>query len=204
MEDSAPATIKNKLSYLRSAINYAFEKHGLGNGTVSFMMPAVSNERQVYATRRQMLKIARACKHRHARALLRLGFYTGMRAGEMMNIGGLIRITPQRILLPGKATKNGAPRLVPIHPKALSASRLFPIPFKIRWMQAKIRKAMDEVGLPHVVLHDIRHSTASSMVNAGVDLFTIGKVLGHKDQRSTARYSHLAVGTLQDAILKIK
>jgi site-specific recombinase XerD len=40
-------------------------------------------------------------------------------------------------------------------------------------------------------------------VNAGVDLFTVGKVLGHRDARSTARYSHLSADTLAVAVGKI-
>jgi site-specific recombinase XerD len=38
------------------------------------------------------------------------------------------------------------------------------------------------------------------MVNAGVDLYTVGKVLGHRDQRSTARYAHLTHATLTAAV----
>jgi site-specific recombinase XerD len=52
-------------------------------------------------------------------------------------------------------------------------------------------------------IHDCRHSAASNMVNQGVDLYTVGKVLGHKDLRSTKRYSHLSVDTLTAAIRKI-
>jgi integrase len=200
----APGSIKNKLSYIRSAINYAYEKHGFGNGTVSVAMPAVSNERQVYATRREMIMIARACKNRPSRAVLRLGFYTGMRLSEIISVGNESQITTRGILLPGKVVKNGATRLVPVHHKALSSLRQFPIGFKKRWIQTKIREAMDSVGLNNLVFHDIRHSTASSMINAGVDLYTIGKVLGHLDSRSTQRYSHLSVESMEAAILKIK
>lgn len=41
------------------------------------------------------------------------------------------------------------------------------------------------------------------MINAEVDLFTVGAVLGHKDPRSTKRYSHLTHTTLSAAIGKI-
>ena len=46
-------------------------------------------------------------------------------------------------------------------------------------------------------------SIASAMLNIDVDLHTVGAVLGHKDARSTARYAHLAAGTLSAAIRKI-
>jgi integrase len=62
-----------------------------------------------------------------------------------------------------------------------------------KWTVSKeVKKALRAVGLGHARLHDLRHSAASEMINAGVDLYTVGGVLGHKSQVSTARYAHLA------------
>lgn len=55
-------------------------------------------------------------------------------------------------------------------------------------------------GYSHARLHDLRHSTASEIINAGVDLYTAGGVLGHKSAVSTKRYSHLATKTLKSAV----
>ena len=49
-------------------------------------------------------------------------------------------------------------------------------------------------------LHDLRHSAASFMINAGIDLFAVGRILGHADHQSTMRYSHLANDTLMKAV----
>ena len=38
------------------------------------------------------------------------------------------------------------------------------------------------------------------MINAGVDLYAVDKVLGHADHKSTMRYSHLANETLLAAV----
>jgi site-specific recombinase XerD len=38
------------------------------------------------------------------------------------------------------------------------------------------------------------------MINAGIDLFAVGKVLGHADHQSTMRYAHLANDTLLAAV----
>lgn len=48
--------------------------------------------------------------------------------------------------------------------------------------------------------HDWRHSAASALIYAGVDLYTVGCVLGQKDSRSTAPCSHLTVDTLAAAV----
>jgi site-specific recombinase XerD len=51
-----------------------------------------------------------------------------------------------------------------------------------------------------VHLHDLRHSAASAMVNAGIDLGTVGAVLGHKTAQTTKRYAHHALERLAEAV----
>lgn len=51
--------------------------------------------------------------------------------------------------------------------------------------------------------HDLRHSAASEMSYAGVPLFTVGQVLGHKSPVSTQRYAHLYTDTLATAVGQI-
>jgi integrase len=52
--------------------------------------------------------------------------------------------------------------------------------------------ARHHAGLADVRLHDLRHSVASVAGGHGYSLFLIGKLLGHRDSRSTERYAHLA------------
>jgi len=52
-----------------------------------------------------------------------------------------------------------------------------------------VRAAADLEG---VRLHDLRHTVASFALSQGHSLYLIGNLLGHKDQRSTARYAHFA------------
>jgi site-specific recombinase XerD len=48
-----------------------------------------------------------------------------------------------------------------------------------------------------VRLHDLRHSFASNIVNAGGTLPVIGALLGHRNIATTQRYAHLADDPLQ-------
>jgi len=100
-------------------------------------------------------------------------------------------------------TKNGDPRVVPIHPRILVCVRRFNQQTPKISIQRSFQRARAVCGLGHIHFHDLRHSAASELINAGVDLFTVGRVLGHKDPRSTQRYSHLAIDTLTAAVGKI-
>ena len=50
-----------------------------------------------------------------------------------------------------------------------------------------------------VVFHTLRHSCASFMVNAGIPIYTVQHVLGHKDVATTTRYAKVSRETLVSA-----
>ena len=60
--------------------------------------------------------------------------------------------------------------------------------------------ARQRAGLPELRLHDLRHSFASFLVNAGRSLYEVQELLGHADIRTTARYAHLSRERLFEAV----
>lgn len=57
----------------------------------------------------------------------------------------------------------------------------------------------EKAGLPHLRLHDLRHSFASFLVNSGRTLYEVQQILGHSQSIVTERYAHLSTKTLQAA-----
>ena len=49
---------------------------------------------------------------------------------------------------------------------------------------------MDQSGIAHLRLHDLRHSFARRLVRTGADLITVQHLLGHAKITMTARYAH--------------
>lgn len=78
-------------------------------------------------------------------------------------------------------------------------------PFTIKAHQAEtawqwLRKEMGLEGDKEFVIHSTRHSCASRMVNAGVDLYVVKDILGHASIATTQIYAHLAPHKLAQAV----
>lgn len=58
-------------------------------------------------------------------------------------------------------------------------------------------------GIPDIRIHDLRHSFASFALKEGVDLYTVSKLLGHKNIATTTRYAHLELEHLKQATNKV-
>jgi integrase len=203
--DVGPATVRNRLAYLRAACRWAWKnRKGFGEHDPAerMVLPKVKNARHVYLTRKQALQVFRRMGLRWSRDAARVAFYTGWRISEVL------RAQPANAgkdwVLVLEDSKNGQPRIVPVHPRILHLVRDHWPPQVTKWTVSKeVKTALRAEGLGHARLHDLRHSAASEMINAGVDLYTVGGVLGHKSAVSTARYAHLATEHLRIAVGKI-
>jgi site-specific recombinase XerD len=107
-------------------------------------------------------------------------------------------------------TKNGAPRDAPLNGTALAALQelgsasdgdfVFPHSQSPRgWFLA----AVEPAALKNYTWHCNRHTFASRLVMAGVDLHTVGELLGHGTAQVTKRYAHLSVNHKRSAVERI-
>ncbi len=70
-------------------------------------------------------------------------------------------------------------------------------------LQRPWRRIKERAGLEDVRIHDLRHSFASRALALGESLTMIGKLLGHTQVKTTARYAHLARDSIQTAAARI-
>ena len=154
------------------------------------------------------------CLHRpHYRACLTTIYAAGLRLGEGVNLR-VSQIDSARMLLHIQNGKGGKDRYVPLAPQLLPLLRahwrthrhpvwLFPArrrvgelhashPLLPRSAEAAVQAAVAECGFQkHVTVHTLRHSYATHLLEAGVNLRLIQVWLGHASPSTTARYTHL-------------
>jgi integrase len=68
-----------------------------------------------------------------------------------------------------------------------------------RWFEEVVKSA--KVSDFH--WHDLRHTLASRLIMSGVDLRSVGELLGHRTLVMVMRYSHLAPGHLREAVNRL-
>jgi integrase len=105
-------------------------------------------------------------------------------------------------------TKLGKPRFVPMSDGVINLLEtvprhncdwVFPNPKTLKpyvSIYCSWDSARREAGLGDVRIHDLRHSYASFLVNAGRTLYEVQRLLGHTQIKTTQRYAHLSQDTL--------
>lgn len=68
------------------------------------------------------------------------------------------------------------------------------------WCVKHFTRVRNAAGLPDVSLHILRHTCASRLVEAGVDLYRVKEWLGHSTITMTERYAHLSPDALSDVV----
>lgn len=192
------STKNRRLAILRRVANLAYKKWGwlkepLGN---KIQFHTENPSREVFLTKAQIDQLAGAQENVQIKAAIYIAAYTGLRSGEIL---ALSLSDVQSGVIHVKTSKTGKPRMVPIAPTARPWIKYLPIGLHPASLSRAVAKTM-----PGVRFHDLRHSCASLLLAAGVDLYTISKILGHSNIRMTSRYAHLETKALKTAMRKLK
>jgi integrase len=137
--------------------------------------------------------------------------YTGARRGNLVALR-VKDVDRERNLITFPMTKNGAGHRVPLLPELKRAllgagissdpdAPLLP-PMTLDAVSRAFKRLVQRLGLGDYRFHDLRHDCASSLAMGGANQAVIMAMLGHRDPRMSARYTHLADDTVRGAMLK--
>lgn len=197
-----PATINRSLACAKKGLTIAWRQRLIPeNYGLRIENMAVNNKREVFLTVEQVQVIAKHCTVQ-AQAAIWAALLTGARRGEIFRIDR-VHIGPDTITLPASHTKTLRMRVIPIIPALRPWLEYFPLAISIDGVKSAWRRARVRAGMPQVNFHDLRHSCASILLSLGVDLYTIGRILGHSNVQTTQRYAHLQVDAQRAALDKL-
>ena len=141
--------------------------------------------------------------------------HTGMRMGEILGLTWAGVDLFRRTVMVFKS-KNGERRTIPLNQTALELLKhkygsrsvetelVFPSEALTRLNASNISRslhlALKKAKMTDFHFHDLRHTCATRMVQAGVDLYKVQRLLGHKSPIMTQRYAHHYPESLRDGI----
>jgi integrase len=209
-----PATVNRLLATIKHMFTKAVEWDMVEEETLKRVRKVKlleeNNRRLRYLSQEECQGLIRECDG-HLRPIVICALNTGMRRGEILNLTwDNLDLQNGFILL--DQTKNGERREIPINatlreileelfrgtkerPRRIDVPWVFYDPSSGKPYQSVKRSfasACRRAKIKDFTFHDLRHTFASHLVMAGVDLATVKELLGHKTLTMTLRYAHLA------------
>lgn len=204
--DLRPGSVNRKLTALHTLLKYAVDREWLVK-MPKFTWMKDQAERIRWLSQeeeKQLLELLPKVDKNHGEeiaALCEILLHTGCRRDEIRKLersqidGDYLRLWK---------TKTKRPRSVPLTDRAKELVDKY-VPFKVTAMQvhrawAKVRKEMGLADDRDFVLHTLRHTTATRLLDTTNNIVVVQKMLGHSKIATTLRYAHLADDGLLDSI----
>jgi integrase len=226
------ATANRVFNVLKAILNRAFHDGQVTDDTPWRKVkpfPKVDEARIRFLTDVEAVRLVNACPT-DLRSLVRGALLTGARFGELANLRigdvsfGSERGDDGKPVITGRIyvarSKSGRSRHIPLNPEGVTLlkqqvtgktgedlvfTKASGAPWGKNHHVRPLEQACQTAKIrPAIAFHELRHTYASHLAQAGVDLLTISKLLGHADTRITSKhYAHLADKTLAAAVTKL-
>jgi len=215
LKKRSPQTVQHVLEQLRRIINFGVNNKLCQGIDFKIEMPQVDNIKTEDLTPEQLTNLLKAIAkepHPYAGPLMKMALFTGMRRGELFRLKwdhldflrGFIYIVDPKGGPDQKVPLNDAVReLLDSLPRSKSP---YVFPGRGGKQRTNIARPVNRIkkdaGLPKDFrpIHGLRHVYASMLASSGkVDMYTLQKLLTHKDPTMTQRYAHLRDEALKRA-----
>jgi len=216
-QNKKPATVNKYITILkhmlRKAVEWNMVEEAILKRLSSIKQLRLNNRRLRYLTKEEIARLLSCCD-KNLYPIVFTALNTGMRKSEILGLKWS-NVDLKNGYIYVENSKSSESRTIPMNEKLLS---LFRKMFEERKLSSEyvfvnpktgakyqdIKKAfastLKKAQIKNFHFHDLRHTFASHLVMAGVDLTTVKELLGHKDIKMTLRYSHLAPEHKQKAV----
>ena len=209
------ATVNRELAFLRNAYNVAIRhyKWCSKNPVADIKFDRENNKRDKWLTVEQEERLLPNLTGRY-NDIVRLVINTGLREDEALSLTeSKVDLFRKVIIVKGKGDKT---RTIPLNKIAfdilkdrsktrhINSDLVFPSSEGTKIQRQRLliafKKAVKKAGIVDFTFHDLRHTFATRLAQAGVDLYAISKLLGHSDIGTTQRYAHHCPESLRHSV----
>ena len=219
----AAATINREIGLFSAAINYARREWdwNIPNNVEGMLLKKPEGRVRSLALPEAQRLVEEAVKHTQSPLLayfIRLALNTGCRKSELLGLEWhRVNLKFDLFILEGSNTKNGKRRSIPLNTEAKAALLdlaryraencpdspwvfVHPNGERLQSLQSAFEWLRKYVGIEDFRIHDLRHTCASWLVSAGVQLPAVRDLLGHSSIQMTERYAHLSPENVRAAV----
>ena len=211
----SPATVNRLLSVLSKIFSLASDAEIIDNNPCRKVRKfRLNNQRVRVLSSEEEIELLSALDHNElVKQIVVFALNTGLRRGEIFNLKWF-DVDFKRDLIQIRESKSNKMRVVPMNATtrtllsnlARNSEYVFPSPktgVRLNQIKRSFRKAVSNANIENFRFHDLRHTAATRMADAGADAFTLMKILGHSDIRMTARYTHATDAALKRAVVNL-
>jgi len=217
-QEVAPATVNRELAFLRRVYNVAIADQKADTNPVSSKVFFRENNQRVrFLTDEEEARLAAVLDPGH-RAMVCVAIHTGLRPSEQFHLRWEhVDFTNGILTVP--RSKHGEVRRIPMNDTVRDILRALPSRLKSAYVFPSatgetpldghnvVRRlfvpALAAAGIDGFRWHDLRHTFASRLTMAGVDLRTVQELMGDKTLAMTLRYAHLSPAHQLDAVQRL-
>ena len=210
----SPATVNRELACLKTMFNKAVEWGRTEKNPAAKVKKFRENNARERILSPEEARRLIECAAPTIRPVLIIALNTGMRRTEILSLKWRdVDFAKSFILI--EDSKSGRSRKVPMNEFVYRTLKELPrtsdehIFFNpetndhIKDIKTSFRAACQRAEIRGVRLHDLRHTAASKMIEAGADLVTVSKILGHASIQMTMRYAHPTPENMRLAVEKL-
>jgi integrase len=203
-------TINRELAFLKNLFTQAMIwGKAAENPVKQVRLFREANARMRFLTEEEEVRLLASCNSQ-LKPLVITALQTGFRKSELLSLRWTnIDFRNRLIKVEAAYTKTHEARSVPMNQtltatlknlKICAADNPTASVFGYRQMTKTFARAVYRAGITNFTFHDLRHTFASRLVMASVDLATVKELMGHKHITMTLRYAHLAPGHKRSTI----
>ena len=221
-----PATLNRELALLRHGFKLAVRKGLIPTAPAVAMRSEAGNERQGFIEPALFEGLLSALRDLDplAAEVTEAAFFTLLRRGNVRNLTwSMLDLTVEagtvvqgELRLPGTATKNKKPLALPLTGRLLALvnrrwqDRIETCKYvfhrkgrRVDRFEGRWQAATTAIGLPGLLMHDLRRSGARTLIRAGVPEDIVLKLGGWRTRSMLTRYNIVNTADLEDAQEKL-